>query len=401
MSTKPEKNLNIILGITGGIAAYKACDLIRLFTKAGHNVKVILTDNGSRFVTELTLETLSGNRVYKSLFGKDSFSTEHITLSKWADALLVAPASANIIGKFASGIADDLLSTMFLSFAGPVIVAPAMHTEMYTNSIVRQNMDRLQAAGVNIIPAESGDLASGDKGEGRFPDSSKIRDITLALLTKKKDLLNRNILITAGPTIEKIDPARFISSPSSGKMGVALAREAEKRGAKVTLVHGPLGISHGLTAAKVIEVKSASEMNSAVLGIRNCDVFIGTAAVSDYSPRAYSPQKIKKNSHGLNLELKRNPDVIANFAMKYGRKKIIVGFAAESNDVVKNARRKLKEKRLDMIVANDISRGDSGFGSDMNRIILIGRGNKTEKFPLMHKSQAARIIMDRISRIKK
>lgn len=400
MKKKDKEQLNILLGITGCIAAYKACELIRLFTRSGHNVKVALSRNGAEFITPLTLETLSENRIYCDLFDRESFSTEHISLSKWADVMLVAPATANIIGKFAAGIADDIISTLYLSFKGPVLVAPAMHTEMLKHPAVESNLEIIKSYGVAVIEPEKGELASGDWGEGRFPGVKKIRDAVLSTLSKKKDLKGKKILITAGPTKEYLDPVRYISSPSSGKMGIALAKEAENRGAKVTLIHGPISLDPDISG-KVIAVNTAEEMERAVFKNSDCNIFISSAAVSDFAPRKRSSQKIKKNDSSLNIELEPTTDILKKFSQEKGKKKIIVGFAAESNDITKNAILKSKDKKLDLIVANDISLKESGFGSNMNRATIIRKNGKKEKLPLMSKNALAGIIFDRIRGITK
>ena len=394
------KKLNIILGVSGGIAAYKCCELVRMFIKEGHSIKVVMTNNAKKFITPLTMETLSGNKVYTSLFKKESFSTEHITLSKWGDVLIVAPATANVIGKFAYGIADDILSTLFLSFPKPVIIAPAMHKEMYSHKIVVENILKLKNIGINFIDAEKGELASGDIGEGRLADPQAIKNFTISLMNKKKELSGKRVLITAGPTHEKIDPVRFISSPSSGKMGIALAREAERRGADVTFIHGHLKSSPDFLGKK-ISVTTAKEMNKEVIANKRCDIFISTAAVSDFAPKTFSPSKIKKDAAKLSLELVKNPDILENFSKNYGKHKIIVGFAAETENLDENAREKLRKKKLDMIVANDVSRKDSGFGTDTNLVTIFYKNGRKEKLPILEKSKVAEIIFDRIFSIKK
>jgi len=394
------KNFNIILGIPGGIAAYKCCELIRLFVKNGHRVKVILSKHGKKFITPLTLETLSGNQVYTDLFSKNSFSTEHISFSKWGDILVVAPATANMIGKFANGIADEILSTIYISFGKPVFIAPAMHTEMWNHPAVQENILKLKKIGVYFIHPESGELASGDVGEGRLADVKTIYDFVFLTLLKKKDLLGKRILITAGPTVEHIDPVRFISSPSSGKMGVCLAREAFERGGKVILVHGPIKTKIDFPV-KTLSVQSADEMNRAVLQNKECDIFISSAAVSDYRSKSQFKDKIKKNESDLTIELTRNPDIIENFSKMYGKNKVVVGFAAETSNILKHAKEKLHSKKLDLIVANDVLEKDSGFNSDTNKVTMIFKNGRFEKLPLLPKSEVAKIIFDRITAMKK
>jgi phosphopantothenoylcysteine decarboxylase / phosphopantothenate---cysteine ligase len=396
--SEPKKSLNILLAISGGIAAYKCCELTRLFVKEGHSVKVIMTKHAKRFITPLTMETLSGKRVYTDLFRKESFSTEHITLSKWADCLLVAPATANVIGKFANGIADDILSTVYLSFTKPVIIAPAMHTEMYRHPAVDTNMQKLKSLGVHFIDAGSGQLASGDVGEGRLAEPAIIKASALAILGKKKEFEGLKVVITAGPTREHLDPVRFISSPSTGKMGIALAKEAYLRGANVILVHGPMETKTDLPV-KSIPVTTAKDMLRAVNNNRNCDIFISAASVSDYAPKTRAGDKIKKDGNDFILSLEENPDILATFSKKYGKGKVIVGFAAETSDIISNAKSKLTSKKLDMIVANDVKSSNSGFASDTDRATLVYRNGKIESLGLLDKKNLAGIIFDRISRM--
>jgi len=405
------KGKTIILGICGGIAAYKAAELTRLLKKDGADVWVVMTRNAKEFILPLTFQTLSGNPVYSEMFSTppappykwgERGAMPHIDLTKKCDILLIVPATANIIGKFANGIADDLLSTLYLSVKAPVLIAPAMNSNMYASPAVQENIKRLKGFGANFVEPESGELACGDMGEGRLAGPDKILKKVRQLLSVKKDLKGKTVLITAGPTCEPIDPVRFISNPSSGKMGYAIARAAKMRGGDVVLISGPTGIPVP-SGIRFISVSSAADMRREVLKeFKNSDISIMAAAVSDFSPLRYSDKKIKKGEKKtITLELKKNPDILSEITSSIVNRQssivnpIVVGFALETEDMIKNAKKKLKEKNLDLIVANHVN----GFGSDFNKAIIIDRKNNVEDIPLISKEELAEIILDRALRI--
>ena len=391
------KNKNILLGLCGGIAAYKSVELLRLLKRHGANVKVFMTENSEAFVGRLTFEALSGQPVCSSLFEKAGSRREHIEHIDWAekaDALVIAPATANIIGKIANGIADDALSTLVLAVTSPVIICPSMNTNMYRNRALQRNLDRLRQDGLFVIEPESGELACGTSGPGRLPEPEYILDRLLFCLSPK-DLKGKNILVTAGPTQEYIDPVRFLSNPSSGKMGYSIAGAAEKRGGRVVLVTGPTNLPDPLNVT-VIRVGSAEDMAIAVFEhMEHADIIIKAAAVSDYRPIDSFQQKIKKEKDEIVLSLQRNQDILE----KLGRRKenrLLVGFAAETENLEKNSIDKLVRKNLDIIVGNLVGRPSSGFGSDTNKVTFFYKDGTTESFPEMGKDEVADILLDRI-----
>jgi len=388
---------NILLGVTGSIAAYKSAEIVRLLTKRGLDVKVLLTENGARFIGVETLATLSGHPVYVEMFAAArSDQIGHISLSDWADVLLIAPATANIIAKFAGGVADDLLSTTFISCECPVIIAPAMNSRMYAHPIVQENIKKLRQIGASFIGPEAGELACGTSGKGRMSDPETIVDAVSAVARFGLDLKGLNVLISAGPTREMIDPIRFISNRSSGKMGFALARSAAARGAKVTLVAGPTSIEapHGVEVRKVI---SAEQMREAVLdALPGQHAVIMAAAVSDYTPQAPAQQKLKKGPEGLSLELSRTADVLAEVSQARAKGQVVVGFAAETENIVENARQKLFEKNLDFIVANDVSLKNSGLEVDVNTATLLWPDGKVRALEPMAKRELAETILSEV-----
>lgn len=390
--------MNILLGITGGIAAYKSAELVRLMKKEGFQIKVVMTENATRFITPLTMEVLSENRVYTNLFSKDEEGSRisHITLSRWADMLIIAPATANIISKLAHGIADDLLSTTLLAFQGKVILAPAMNKVMYNNPIFRDNVLYLVKKGYHFIETGKGSLACGEYGEGRMAEPAQIAEFVKELISKGNTYSGRKILITAGATREPIDKVRFISNYSSGKMGFALAQVAQRRGADVTLISGPTCLPD-IEGVKTIRVDSAAKMREEVfLYFEQADVFISAAAVADFRPAKQFEGKIKKEEKdSIYLELKKNVDILKEAGEKKG-KQIVIGFAAEATKLKENALSKLKSKNLDYIVANDITREDSGFGVDTNKVIIIERNGNTIDLPLMSKYDVSEYIFDLI-----
>ena len=385
------KGKNILIGITGGIAAYKVCELIRLFKKNGANVKVITTQNALKFVTEITLEALSQNKVYTNQFEKECFSTEHISLADWADVFIIAPLSANTLSKFAIGICDNLLTSVFCAFKKPVILCPAMNTGMYENDFIQENIKKLKSAGYNFVDPQSGFLACGVEGMGRLADNDKIFEKTKEILSKKKFLEGKKIVITAGGTREKIDTVRFISNFSSGKMGIALSDSAYNFGAKVVLITS----IKCEKPYKTIFINSAKEMQNAVEEeFKNADCLIMAAAVADYRAKEISDKKIKKDNENLTLELIKNPDIISEISKKKKENQKIVGFCAETNDLEKYAKEKLERKNLDFIVANDVSRTDIGFSSDENEVIIYKRDGKSFFIEKKSKKEIAKDILE-------
>lgn len=390
----------IVLGVTGGIAVYKAVELLRLLTKAGAVVHVVMTRAATEFVTPLTFQTLSGHPVHIELFNLISEQEiGHISLAERADLFIVAPATANFIGKVAGGIADDLLTTTIMATKAPVLIAPAMNVNMYQNPIYRENEARLKSHGYLFVAPACGMLACGYEGEGKLQAPEQILEEAVAALTPKP-LAGERILVTAGPTREEIDPVRFISNHSSGKMGYAIARQARLRGAEVTLVTGPtaLDVPYGI---EVIRVESAAEMREAVLAkLGAIDIVIKAAAVADYRPTLRAEMKVKKTASHLAIELEKNPDILAEIgARKEGR--TLVGFAAETEDLVGNATSKLNRKNLDMVVANDVSLEGAGFHVDTNIAKLLFRDGRVEELPLMGKEELAGIILDRVAVLRR
>ncbi|MGD2011183.1 MAG: bifunctional phosphopantothenoylcysteine decarboxylase/phosphopantothenate--cysteine ligase CoaBC [Desulfobacterales bacterium] len=389
------KDKNILLGVSGGIAAYKSVELLRLMTRQEAAVRVVMTRNAQHFVGWMTFQALSGRPVCTDLFEKaDETSFRHIDWATEADAVVIAPATADLIGKLASGIADDALTTMLLVVTAPVVLCPSMNTNMYHSRAVQRNLDVLRSDGYSIVEPGAGDLACGTVGPGRLPEPPQILDRLIGRLTPK-DLKNQRVLVTAGPTREPIDPVRFISNPSTGKMGFAVARAAEHRGATVTLITGPTALADPL-AVDVIRVQTAEEMARAVLDrFENCDIVIKTAAVSDYRPESATAHKIKKDRAAQTLELEQTADILKEL----GRRKthqVLVGFAAETEDLRENAAHKLAAKNLDIIAGNLIGSPGSGFESDTNQVMLFFQDGTRETIPVMDKLAIAHIILDRV-----
>ena len=397
------KNKNILLGICAGIAAYKIPALIRLLKKQGANVRVLATQAATRFVTELTLSTLSQEPVYTDIF-PDSFSTEedwtkHISMGEWADMYVIAPATANTIAKLSAGICDDMLSASFITLRPnkPKLIFPAMDGEMFTSASVQRNLAWLSRNGCTVINPESGELASGQCGTGRMPEPEaivKIIETTVEATPRLSKLQEKSIVITAGPTREKIDDVRFISNYSSGKMGFALARSAAKRGAKVTLVTGPV---HLPTPEGVdrLDIESTEEMDLAVKEhYQSCDIFIGAAAVADYRPANYVTGKLKKNSKTMAINLVRNPDVLAGFSKQKKKHQIAIGFSLETAGNLDNAKEKLEQKQLDLVAYNTFDGKTSGFEVDTNILTLIDKHMNVYELPLLGKHEAAERMLD-------
>lgn len=393
------KGKKILLGVSGGIAAYKSPSICSLLRKKGAEVQVIMTEHAKEFITPLTLQTMSNHTVHDEMFQQlHNMDVEHIELAKWADAFLVAPATANIIGKFAHGIADDMLSTVFMASRCPVFLAPAMNTTMLESAANEANMEILKQRGIVILPTQSDLLACGDVGRGKMLEPAELVEYLDTGLTEK-DLLGRKFVITSGPTIEPLDPVRYLSNHSTGKMGYAIAKNAKKRGANVVLISGPTSLIPP-QVDRFVSVQTTRDMFRAVGEyFDDCDVLIKAAAPADYRPKEYSEEKIKKTAaEGFHaIELEKNPDI----AKYYGEKKthqIMVGFAAESTNVEEYAKKKLESKNLDFIVANNIKMEGAGFGTDTNIAMLIDRKGM-EALPIMSKDDLANKILDRVVKI--
>ena len=386
----------VVLGVTGGIAVYKACELLRLLQKRGIDVFVVMTQNACRFVAPLTFETLSGHPVAVDTFDRpQTWEVEHIALAKRADLFLIAPATANIMGKMACGIADDMLSTTVMATRAPVLVAPAMNTGMWENAAVQQNVKTLRARGVEIVAPVSGHLACGDNGAGKLEDVAVIAERACELLFAKKDMEGLRVMVTAGPSREALDPVRYISNRSSGKMGYAIAQAAQKRGAEVTLLSGPVAIE-APQGVKLVPFTTTQELLDRASELaQEQDLLIQAAAPADYRAKEVAPQKIKKQGgEPMTFTLVENPDVAAMLGKAKRSGQVFVGFAAETNDVLAHARDKLARKNLDMIVANDVTRPGAGFDVDTNIVTLITKDGQ-EALPMMSKAEVAQRILDR------
>lgn len=395
MSSKMKKPC-VVLGVTGGIAVYKACELLRLLQKRGIDVFVVMTQNACRFVAPLTFETLSGHPVAVDTFDRpQTWEVEHIALAKRADLFLIAPATANIMGKMACGIADDMLSTTVMATRAPVLVAPAMNTGMWENAAVQQNVKTLRARGVEIVAPVSGHLACGDNGAGKLEDVAVIAERACELLFAKKDMEGLRVMVTAGPSREALDPVRYISNRSSGKMGYAIAQAAQKRGAEVTLLSGPVVIE-APQGVKLVPFTTTQELLDRASELaQEQDLLIQAAAPADYRAKEIAPQKIKKQGgEPMTFTLVENPDVAATLGKAKRSGQVFVGFAAETNDVLAHARDKLARKNLDMIVANDVTRPGAGFDVDTNIVTLITKDGQ-EALPMMSKAEVAQRILDR------
>ena len=385
-----------IVGVTGGIAAYKAVELVRILIKAGVDIKVAMTANATKFITPLTFEAISGKRVIWEMFDHETDPMAHITWGQDTDLIIIAPATANFIAKMAQGIGDDFLSTMVLAATAKILVCPSMNSQMFLNPAVQENVRRLKERGLSVMDPAEGELACRTEGPGRLPEPEDIAEEARILLSKK-DFSKLAIMVTAGPTEEPLDPVRYFTNRSSGKMGYAIAKAAKNRGARVTLVSGPtnLKVPSGVTFRLV---RTTEEMRQAVLGhCANCDVIIKAAAPLDYRPKIKADHKIKKVEEVESLEMVRTPDILAELGKSKGDShSILVGFAAETEDLLANAKEKLEKKNLDMIIANDVSREDAGFQSDTNLVKIIHRDGHMEDLPLMTKEEVADQILDRV-----
>ncbi len=391
-----KNDLHVALGITGGIAAYKACEIVSRLKKAGCAVRCVMTQNATKFIAPLTLETLSGNRVHVDGFDY-AWEIEHISLAKWADVLLVAPATANILAKARMGIADDLLSTVLAAARTPVVFAPAMNTAMWKNPANLENVSVLSERGYSFIGPESGILACGDEDIGRMSEPEKIVEQLFSLL-REKDFAGRRVLVTAGPTREMIDPVRFLSNRSTGRMGIALAEAARDRGAEVVLALGPVSIPKpsGMT---IVDIVSTQDLYDTVTHLaKTHDIVIQAAAPADFTPESISPVKIKKTGGDTALCLKATPDIAKAIGEAKRKGQILVAFAAETNDLSENARKKLLKKNADLVVANDVTQSGAGFQGDTNIVTLIDADGE-EQLPLLSKRETADRILDKIARI--
>lgn len=383
----------VVLGVTGGIAAYKACEIVSRLKKLHADVRVVLTEHACRFVQPLTFETLSGNQVAVSAF-EHSFEIEHISLAKAADLLLIAPATANIIGKMAHGIADDLLSTTAMAVTCPILIAPAMNCAMYRSAALQENLAALKGRGVLTVGPESGHLACGDEDIGRMSEPETIVARVCELLRGQDDLAGKHVLVTAGPTREMVDPVRFLSNRSSGKMGYAIAEAAARRGARVTLVSGPVALERP-QGVETVPITSTLDLYREVTErAKAADLVIQAAAPADFRPLEMARHKIKKTGEGMTLQLTPNPDVAAQLGRDKHAGQILVAFAAETDDLISNARKKLDKKNADMVVANDVTQPGAGFAGDTNRVTLVTRSDARE-LPLMSKRDVAEAILDR------
>lgn len=389
----------IVVGVTGGIAAYKAVEVVSRLRKAGAEVHVIMTREAAQFVTELTFREISGQPVALDMWSKvTQFQVEHVALATLADLILVVPATANLLAKAAAGIADDMLTTTLLATKAPIYMAPSMNTVMYENPVTQKNIATLRSRGVQILEPDEGHLACGTSGKGRLPEPAAIVSFVQNGFRRQKEMAGRKLLVTAGGTIEPLDPVRFIGNRSTGRMGYAIAEEAACRGAEVVLISGPTSLPDPC-GVRVVRLETACEMRDAVLqAFSSADAVIKAAAVADYRPAEISPHKIKKSNDDLVLHLVRNPDILYELGQKKTHQ-ILVGFAAETRRVDEYAHSKLERKNLDFIVANDVSEPDAGFAVETNRIKIFDRNGHVTAYPLKSKRELAGIILDHVASI--
>ena len=395
------KNKNILLGVTGGIAAYKIANLASMLKKQGANVKVIMTENACQFITPMTFETLTAQKVYTDTFDRNfEFKVDHIELGKWADVFLIAPATANVIGKLANGIADDMLTTTALAMRCPILVSPAMNTAMFENKVVKHNIMKLRTYGMDIIMPASGHLACGDTGAGKMPEPEMLLEYIKRGVYKKKDLVGKKVCVSAGPTREAIDPVRYISNNSTGKMGVEIAKMAAYRGAKVSLIMGPSNVFVPDFINR-IDIKSAEDMYEEIMKISDSqDIIIKAAAVADYTPANYSDEKIKKKDGDLSIELSRTKDILKELGERKEnnpKKQFICGFSMETENMEENSKNKLAKKNADMIVANNVKVDGAGFGTDTNVVTIFTKDNEI-RLDKLSKTEVAEKIFDEIVR---
>ena len=395
------KDKNILLGVTGGIAAYKIANLASMLKKQGANVKVIMTENACQFITPMTFETLTAQKVYTDTFDRNfEFKVDHIELGKWADVFLIAPATANVIGKLANGIADDMLTTTALAMRCPIVVSPAMNTTMFENKVVKHNIMKLRTYGMDIIMPASGHLACGDIGAGKMPEPEMLIEYIKRGVYAKKDLVGKKVCVSAGPTREAIDPVRYISNNSTGKMGVEIAKMAAYRGAKVSLVMGPSNVFVPDFINR-IDIKSAEDMYEEIMKISDSqDIIIKAAAVADYTPANYSDEKIKKKDGDLSIELSRTKDILKELGERKEnnpKKQFICGFSMETENMEENSKNKLAKKNADMIVANNVKVDGAGFGTDTNVVTIFTKDNEI-RLDKLSKTEVAEKIFDEIVR---
>ena len=395
------KDKNILLGVTGGIAAYKIANLASMLKKQGANVKVIMTENACQFITPMTFETLTAQKVYTDTFDRNfEFKVDHIELGKWADVFLIAPATANVIGKLANGIADDMLTTTALAMRCPIVVSPAMNTTMFENKVVKHNIMKLRTYGMDIILPASGHLACGDSGAGKMPEPEMLLEYIKRAVYKKKDLVGKKVCVSAGPTREAIDPVRYISNNSTGKMGVEIAKMAAYRGAKVSLIMGPSNVFVP-DFINSIDIKSAEDMYEEIMKISDLqDIIIKAAAVADYTPANYSDEKIKKKDGDLSIELSRTKDILKELGERKEnnpKKQFICGFSMETENMEENSKNKLAKKNADMIVANNVKVEGAGFGTDTNVVTIFTKDNEI-RLDKLSKLEVAEKIFDEIVR---
>ena len=395
------KDKNILLGVTGGIAAYKIANLASMLKKQGANVKVIMTENACQFITPMTFETLTAQKVYTDTFDRNfEFKVDHIELGKWADVFLIAPATANVIGKLANGIADDMLTTTALAMRCPIVVSPAMNTTMFENKVVKHNIMKLRTYGMDIILPASGHLACGDSGAGKMPEPEMLLEYIKRAVYKKKDLVGKKVCVSAGPTREAIDPVRYISNNSTGKMGVEIAKMAAYRGAKVSLIMGPSNVFVPDFINR-IDIKSAEDMYEEIMKISDSqDIMIKAAAVADYTPANYSDEKIKKKDGDLSIELSRTKDILKELGERKEnnpKKQFICGFSMETENMEENSKNKLAKKNADMIVANNVKVEGAGFGTDTNVVTIFTKDNEI-RLDKLSKLEVAEKIFDEIVR---
>ena len=395
------KDKNILLGVTGGIAVYKIANLASMLKKQGANVKVIMTENACQFITPMTFETLTAQKVYTDTFDRNfEFKVDHIELGKWADVFLIAPATANIIGKLANGIADDMLTTTALAMRCPILVSPAMNTAMFENKVVKHNIMKLRTYGMDIIMPASGHLACGDIGAGKMPEPEMLLEYIKRGVYKKKDLVGKKVCVSAGPTREAIDPVRYISNNSTGKMGVEIAKMAAYRGAKVSLIMGPSNVFVPDFINR-IDIKSAEDMYEEIMKISDSqDIIIKAAAVADYTPVNYSDEKIKKKDGDLSIELSRTKDILKELGERKEnnpKKQFICGFSMETENMEENSKNKLAKKNADMIVANNVKVDGAGFGTDTNVVTIFTKDNEI-RLDKLSKTEVAEKIFDEIVR---
>jgi len=395
-----ERAPQILLGVTGGIAAYKAPELVRLLARAGAEVRVILTGRAEAFVAPQALAVVSGHPVHRTEFPREAGpEIPHVELAEWADAFLVAPATGNVLAKIARGIADDLLSSAWLAFRGPSVVAPAMNPRMWDHPATRENVALLEARGVEIVPPGEGFVACGDTGPGRLAELDLVAERALLAARRSRSLAGRTVLVTAGPTREPIDPVRFVGNRSSGKMGFAVAAAARARGARVVLVHGPVCLPRPF-GVEAVSVETAREMEREVLArLGESDVLVMAAAVADHRPASAADAKLSRKGEAFSLELVPNPDILSEAVAARRPGQVIVGFAAETGDAARKGAAKRRRKGADLLVANDVTEPGSGFGTDTNRVWLVGPGDDVEEWPRMSKRQVAERLLDRVEKL--